>query len=94
MMKLSERLEHWEDMSPMQFVAARKEAAQLEAELAKEIESRDGWRDAWKKSESENEALREGITTMRNAALAKGGYNDSISGTPRLERMERFTLDQ
>ena len=34
MMKLSERLEHWEDMSPMEFVAVRKEVAQLEEENA------------------------------------------------------------
>jgi len=38
-----------------QLMAERK---QLEAELAKEIESRDGWRNAWKKSETENERLR------------------------------------
>ena len=32
--KLSERLERWEDMSPMEFVAVRKEVVKLEAENA------------------------------------------------------------
>ena len=31
-MKPSERLEHWEDLSPMEFVALRREVAQLESD--------------------------------------------------------------
>ena len=62
------------------------EVAQLEADLAKEIESRDGWRDAWKKSKAENEALR-GYATHKPGCYESGkecicGLDALLTETP------------
>lgn len=39
------------------YKALHDDYTQLEAELAKEVASREGWRDAWKKSEAESGRL-------------------------------------
>ena len=60
-MKPSERLGRWEDMSPMEFVAVRREVAQLEAELGDFRDRRDEKFQMYEECIAENIALKQGI---------------------------------
>jgi len=103
--RLDAHLEQWEQR-PEEMIEIEKgylewleeHVAQLKAELAEEIESRDGWHDAWKKSETENErlklqrmidteALRDAKVDIESAIYNEDGL-DGIVGAHTLAKVE------
>jgi len=71
-----------------EFVEVYDYAVQLEAELAKEIESRDGWCDAWKKSDAENERLKQAELVGRAGLIAE----ELFEAIRRIQEVDEFDM--